>query len=1228
MKLTYLKFRLLLLLTVLFCSENVWSQTSLDKAFTANWVSIVRKERGNVRLCDLSIPEAHDAATHDAILDYVKDQKYDEKSLFEQGVRSFDMRLYKKEGKKPCFSHGGIDMNDMDDEINNHFPDSTALKGEFMFIFFQNEGGSDNDSEKMKAFNEFISLLVKKYGQKNFVGFRKDLTIDDVQGKIILVSGESYYKPDNITDAQNRVPIAKQTDGKDESKKFGEEYGRIYRDSKIVGYDSNNAKIKSIGGDTLGATLFEQNNYDKNQDDKKKSITKDFEGDEHVLGWFPYLKSNDGNKDCVFHKAQINSYYTADKGRKTFENISSKIFGDWVADKLQYIGYAATCPGSEIARDGLFSTGCNHHTHDLLQKYTLPYGFVRFDFIAEKSHGIFTMYGDRLLEQIVLNNFHAQGGNFITELAISRDKDANVSGNLLSDKGYANPDFYTNKGVFTFDPKDVTTTLIGFKASNYGYNAITNLFVYVAPKNTTPEDSVVGPDGRNYHLITHLQNTNDDWKGDMNVDTDGDMVFLYVTKDPGTKILKTINLVDEIELLSNKEEREFAKMYALNGSEWELVSDSANINSGATAMPLLLAIETHEHSAPEKNFKDFDQNTHWKECPVCYGYLDIAEHTMTLVDSTINNHHYHKCTDPDCNYMTREECKADSYSEQGFGVCSICHTDCDEKPTISNDTIYISNPGQLYWFAKKENNEYVQQVAVLANDIDFEGIDFNEKPWDPIGNIDNPFCGHFEGQGHVISGIKYSGNNIPEDSRSGLFGYVEKGTIRNLGIVNSSFSGYDHVGSIAGEIKNAVIENVFSTATTKSEREHFCGGLFGAIEYSFVDYGFYYGKTQNYKALGPIYGQNTFVFDFYSPFAEDAPITSVPDSLFTNGYVCKMLNDSMNVYCDFTYVPWGQELGKDTLPVFRGKTLYQYRNCSDKDIYTNDSTLDGATDVHDFSEKVLSENAIDGLHSYVCKFDNNHLSDDRVIKNYDGSHNLELKTGDEGYYVEELDLTDAKKFYSPVDFTAKIVNDSRIATSDTMTIILPFDVTGEALNGSVYKLASCDGKNLYFSIADGIEANTPCILSVGKIGEEIIQTTLENVTIKASEPIEVVDTTSNIALKGVYDTTDFFGGEVYHYYYFDGNQFVKGDNYVELMPFNAAVELKKGESIIPSTLGIVLGDENISHVTEIEQTMTGKVNVYDATGRTLRLKVEAEESTNGLKPGIYVVNGKKVIIVK
>lgn len=231
---------------------------------------------------------------------------------------------------------------------------------------------------------------------------------------------------------------------------------------------------------------------------------------------------------------------------------------------------------------------------------------------------------------------------------------------------------------------------------------------------------------------------------------------------------------------------------------------------------------------------------------------------------------------------------------------------------------------------------------------------------------------------------------------------------------------------------------------------------------------------------------------------------------------------------------------------------------------------------------------------------------------------------------EELTIEDGVALKSPMNFKADKVVYNRVAQKDTMSIILPFDVPADLLNGVAYKLASFDGKNLHFVTIDGIKANTPCMLSgIKTLDEPVITAELENVTIKASSPIEVKDATGKSVHFGVYEKK-LFECDEYDYYGFKDNKFVKAGIDIEMSPFRAAVRLTKSAlrslSYNPATLGIVFDGNEVTHAADMEQTTTGKVNVYAVTGRTLRLNVEAENCTEGLEPGVYVVNGKKVVV--
>ena len=56
-----------------------------------------------------------------------------------------------------------------------------------------------------------------------------------------------------------------------------------------------------------------------------------------------------------------------------------------------------------------------------------------------------------------------------------------------------------------------------------------------------------------------------------------------------------------------------------------------------------------------------------------------------------------------------------------------------------------------------------------------------KNKWTPIGNPSSPFKGTFDGQGHIVKGVK-----VDSEDYAGLFGILyDAGTIRNVGVVES-----------------------------------------------------------------------------------------------------------------------------------------------------------------------------------------------------------------------------------------------------------------------------------------------------------------------------------------------------------------------------------------------------------------------------------------------------------
>lgn len=326
----------------------------------AHWVAEIND---TVRLCDLSIPEAHDAATWHSGTGFIKDQEYSERELFLKGVRAFDMRLhYDEDGS--TFDHGCFTQNTIKDEIEKYFPTDKDLEDEFMVLFFQYENDGDY-LEKIMAFQEFVDCLVEKYGIDRFVTFSKHLTVSDVRGKIILVATGNNYNTNKLD--HNKVPVALVHNGGDP---------KIYPEGYIEPFSPHVVDLDTCNW----PQFFEQNCYDLDREDKKEKIKIGLEGDGKTEGWFQYLERTN-NVERKFHKTQINSYY----------------FSIW---RTLLRSGKGICIDDSGFRD---RKGCNHYTYDLLNNHKgQPFGFVRFDYIG--CGGDF--YGDKLLDLIVDNNMH------------------------------------------------------------------------------------------------------------------------------------------------------------------------------------------------------------------------------------------------------------------------------------------------------------------------------------------------------------------------------------------------------------------------------------------------------------------------------------------------------------------------------------------------------------------------------------------------------------------------------------------------------------------------------------------------------------------------------------------------------------------------------------------------------------------------------------------------------
>ena len=290
----------------------------------------------------------------------------------------------------------------------------------------------------------------------------------------------------------------------------------------------------------------------------------------------------------------------------------------------------------------------------------------------------------------------------------------------------------------------------------------------------------------------------------------------------------------------------------------------------------------------------------------------------------------------------------------------------------------IENAGELYWFAKEVNSGNSCIKAVLTTNIIVNtGVlksdgtladNANEfRSWTPIGflypnNTAELFNGMFDGNGKTISGLYFNrGNNISV----GLVGYADDDVwIKNVGIVDTYFNGYFHVGGVCGG-NSGKITNCYSNAVISGTSRSIggvCGYNNGTLNNSYFS-GIVSDKTGTY--IGSVCGEitkNSIINNCYYDKDKSsvkgingANVSGEAEgktfAQFQSGEVAYLLEKGCQVNDTFYEGSvWGQLLGTDEYPVIDGsKTVYYgYTDCdpNKEKIYSNMKLLSEAKHVY------------------------------------------------------------------------------------------------------------------------------------------------------------------------------------------------------------------------------------------------------------------------------------------
>ena len=140
-----------------------------------------------------------------------------------------------------------------------------------------------------------------------------------------------------------------------------------------------------------------------------------------------------------------------------------------------------------------------------------------------------------------------------------------------------------------------------------------------------------------------------------------------------------------------------------------------------------------------------------------------------------------------------------------------------EQPT-GYDPANIDTPEELAWAISVVNGLNGVSPAVPSQNFNItDDIDMNANIWVPMGTEAAPYTGTFNGNGHIIKGVKSSLNS----NDMGMFANLN-GTVENM-VLNVSFTGGNsiHMGSVAAHMAGGTISNVETagviTGTTTTE---------------------------------------------------------------------------------------------------------------------------------------------------------------------------------------------------------------------------------------------------------------------------------------------------------------------------------------------------------------------------------------------------------------------------
>lgn len=172
----------------------------------------------------------------------------------------------------------------------------------------------------------------------------------------------------------------------------------------------------------------------------------------------------------------------------------------------------------------------------------------------------------------------------------------------------------------------------------------------------------------------------------------------------------------------------------------------------------------------------------------------------------------------------------------------------------TDTTFTLTEPEQLAGLAVlvKDGNSFSGKTVTIGADMDLSAYQ-----WEPIGDgrlvfqnyrfYQSQWSGTLNGQNHKLTGIIGMGEGY-----IGLTGFVYKGSVYNIFIDDSYFSGESQVGSVVGRLDNSYTGNNISYAVVDGSEN--IGGIVGLALWSTAAQCEFYGRAYGADFIGGIVG--------------------------------------------------------------------------------------------------------------------------------------------------------------------------------------------------------------------------------------------------------------------------------------------------------------------------------------------------------------------------------------